>query len=103
MWGSSIQEQVAIMKIPCRAKSWAQKGVRPIFDYETSGAAPTSPLEGVLRRVLYQEHMLAGATHYGQTRIMGPTGHHDAIKGTAQLAFWSTSTAAIISWPRHCQ
>jgi hypothetical protein len=47
-----------------------------------SGAAPTSPPEGVLRHMRHQELWRAVGTHYGPTRIYGPTGH--AIGGTAQ-------------------
>jgi hypothetical protein len=52
-----------------------------------SGAAPTSPPEGVLRHMRHQELWRAVGTHYGQTQIYGPTGH--AIGGTAQQALWS--------------
>jgi hypothetical protein len=48
------------------------------------GAAPTSPPEGVLRHMRHQEFWRAVGTHYGPTRIYGPTGH--AIGGTAQQA-----------------
>jgi hypothetical protein len=47
----------------------------------TRGAAPTSPPEGVLRHMRHQERVRAVGTHYGPTRIYGPTG--DAIEGTA--------------------
>ena len=49
-----------------------------------SGAAPTSPPEGVLRHMRHQEFWRAVGTHYGPTRIYGPTGH--VIGGTAQQA-----------------
>ena len=49
-----------------------------------SGAAPTSPPEGVLRHMRHQEFWRAVGTHYGPTRIYGLTGH--AIGGTAQQA-----------------
>jgi hypothetical protein len=49
-----------------------------------SGAAPTSPPEGVLRHMRHQELWRAVGTHYGPTRIYGPTGH--AIGGTEQQA-----------------
>jgi hypothetical protein len=55
-----------------------------MLEYATSGAAPTSPPEGVVRRMRHQEPMRAVGTHYGPTRIYGPTGH--AIGGTAQQA-----------------
>jgi hypothetical protein len=48
-----------------------------------------------------QKHMRAVGTHYWSTLIIGPTGH--AIGGTAQLTLWRSSTAAIISGPRHYQ
>ncbi len=60
------------------------EGGMSILEYISSGgAAPTSPPEGVLRRMRRQEHMRAVETHYGPTRIIGSTGH--AIGGTAQL------------------
>ena len=65
--------------------------------YTTSGAAPTSPPEGVLRHMRHQERMRAVGTHYGPTRIYEPTGH--TIGGTPQLALRSSSTAAIIAGP----
>ncbi len=49
-----------------------------------SGAAPTSPPEGVLRHMRHQELWRAVGMHYWPTRIYGPTGH--AIGGTAQQA-----------------
>ena len=101
MWKSVVQVQVATMKIPCRATSLALKGNRQIIEYTTSGAAQTSPPKGVLRHMRHQEHTRAVGTHYGPTRIIRPTGH--AIGGTAQLALQSSSTAAIVSWPRHYQ
>jgi hypothetical protein len=52
-----------------------------------SGAAPTSPPEGVLRHMRHQELWRAVGTHYGPTRIYGPTGH--AIGGTIQQALLS--------------
>jgi hypothetical protein len=45
---------------------------------------------GLLRRMRHQEHMLAVGTHYGPTRIYGPTGH--AIGGTEQQALRSFAT-----------
>ena len=82
--GSMIQVQVAIMKIPYQATSSAPKGNRLVLEYTTSGAAPTSPPEGVLRRMRHQERMRAVGTQNGPIRIYGPTGY--AIGGTAQLA-----------------
>ena len=38
----------------------------------------------LLRRTRHQEHWQAVGTHYGPTRIYGPTGH--AIGGATQLA-----------------
>ncbi len=70
MCGSAIQVQVTTMKIPCRATSSAPNGDRKILEYMTSGAAPTSPPEGVLRRT---QHMQAVRTHHGP--IYGSTGH----------------------------
>ncbi len=46
-----------------------------MLEYATSGAAPTSPPEGVVRRMRHQEPMRAVGTHYGPTWIYGPTGH----------------------------
>jgi hypothetical protein len=43
--------------------------------------------------------MQAVGMHYWPTRIIGPTGY--AIGGTAQQALQTSSTAAIISGPRH--
>ena len=63
-----------------RATLSAPKGDRPIREVRPSGAAPTSPPEGVLRHMRHQGR--AVGTHYGPTRIYGPTGH--AIGGTAQ-------------------
>ena len=60
----------------------APKGNRPILEMRPRGAAPTSPPEGVLRHMRHQELWRAVGTHYGPTRIYGPTGH--AIGGTAQ-------------------
>jgi hypothetical protein len=44
---------------------------------------PGDKKQWLLRRTRHQEHWLAVGTHYGPTRIYGPTGH--AIGGTAQL------------------
>ena len=45
--------------------------------------------------------MQAVGTHYGPTRIYGPTGH--AIGGTAQQALRSSSAAAFTAAPTHYQ
>ena len=47
----------------------------------------------LLRRMRHQEHWRAVGTHYGPTRIHGPTGH--AIGGTAQLALRSSSPGRV--------
>ncbi len=39
------------------------------------GAAPTSPPEGVLQHMRHEERVRVVGTHYGPTRIYGPTGH----------------------------
>ena len=49
----------------------------------------------MLHRMRHQEHWRAVGTHFGPTRIYGPTGH--AIGGTAQLALRSSSAAAIFA------
>ncbi len=81
------QVQVTTMRFPDRATLSAPKWDRPIHEMRPSGAAPTSPPEGVLQHMQYQELWRAVRTHYGLTRIYGPTGH--AIRGTAQQALWS--------------
>ncbi len=75
------------MWFPGRATLSAPKGDRPIHEMRPSGAAPTSPPKGVLRHMRHQELWRAVGTHYGPTRIYGPTGH--AIGGTAQQALRS--------------
>ncbi len=78
----------------------AEGGYRPILEMRASGAAPTSPPEGVLRQMRHQELWRAVGTHYGPTRIYGPTampseGRHSLHSGA--------STTAIAAGPRHDQ
>ncbi len=58
---------------PCRfprlALLAAPKGEVAVSDSTTSGAAPTSPPEGVFRRTRRWKYRRAVGTHYGQTRI----------------------------------
>ena len=51
------QVQVTTMLSPDRATLSAPKEGRPIREMRPSGAAQTSPPEGVLRRMRHQEHM----------------------------------------------
>jgi len=85
MWYGCV---IRCRRLPCgfpdRVTLSAPKGDRPIRKMRPSGAAPTSPPEGVLRHMRHQELWRAVGTHYGPTRIYGPTGH--AIGGTAQQA-----------------
>ena len=71
-----------------------RRGIGPSSSMRPSGSATISPSKGMFRRTRHQERWLAVGTHYGPTRIYGPTGH--AIGGTAQLALRSPSAAAII-------
>jgi hypothetical protein len=57
--------------------------------------------KALLRRMRHHERMRAVGTHYGPTRIYGPTGH--AIGGTAQQPLRSLPTAATAAGPRHYQ
>jgi hypothetical protein len=64
-----------------------RRGIGRSSSIRPRGAATTSPPEGVLRHMRHQELWRAVGTHYGPTRIYGPTGH--AIGGTAQQALRS--------------
>ncbi len=91
--GCAIQVQVTqgtmtvslLGDIICAEGGWGSD--RPILEMLPRGTAPTSPSEGVLRHMRHQELWRAARTHYGPTRIYGPTGH--AIGWTAQQALRS--------------
>ena len=94
------QVQVTTMRFPDRATLSAPKGDRLIHKMRPSGAAPTSPPEGVLRHMRHQELWRAVGTHYGPTRIYGPTampseGRHSRHSGA--------STADNAAGPRQYQ
>ncbi len=88
MWRKAIQAQVKTMKIPCRETSLAhwQRGDRPILQYATSGAAPTSPPKGVLTSGGYansRDALLANS----DLLAYKPCHRRDGTAGTPELIY----------------
>jgi hypothetical protein len=80
--------------VPTGRHHGRRRGIGQSSSIRPRGAAPTSPPEGVLRHMRHQERERVVGTHYGPTRIYGPTGH--AIGGTAkQLANEGQSDTAL--------
>jgi hypothetical protein len=77
--GCAIQVQVTTMKIPFRATSSAQKGERPILEYTTSGAAPTSPSD--IRSICEQSGSTTGRLGSTGLRDMPSEGRHSTHSG----------------------
>jgi hypothetical protein len=92
MWyGCVIRCRRLPWRFPGRATLSAPKGDTPIREMRPSGAAPTSPPEEVLRHMRHQQLWLAVGTHYGPTRIYGPTampseGRHSRHSGASTAA-----------------
>ena len=87
---------------PCRATISAPKGERSYTEEATSGAAPTSPPEEVLRRIRHMElDELSGRT-MGRLGYIRPATAY-AIGGTATLALRDSIISATIAGHIHYQ
>ncbi len=96
-------ELVNVLWNPCRfypsGVACGAEGGLADFLSTTSGAAPTSPPERVIRSILRKEYRRAVGTHYGQTRRhqagYSPRHRRDSRAGTTMLV---SNLVVVLDW-----